>query len=448
MATGFRVRPAHLVVLALALPPAWKLVEWGASRSARASKALDPKAVASGETLFNHTWTVKDPMAGGDGLGPVFNARSCVECHNQGGVGGGGPSDLNVTIFGVLALAAGDKSETRAGVVHRDATSPGQIELLSHVGPGVQGGRPSVEALKSLNASCSIPGGVSFSQRNTPALFGDGLLDLIPEDELHAAQRQNSLAARLVGLSRAKDPMIRGRVARLPDGRLGRFGWKAEFATLNEFVKAACANEIGLSNPGRPQPVSLAHRGTSPASSSTRRDDLTAAQCDEMTEFIRALRTPVRVAPDDPARRSQAEAGEAIFARIGCADCHAPDLGSIAGFYSDLLLHDLGGSLSAGAGSYGEATTPKGSTTKPVPNEWKTPPLWGVADSAPYLHDGRALDLDEAILAHGGESQGVTDRFRALPDGDKSAVIAFLRTLRAPGSPAGKSGSLARADLD
>ena len=195
-------------------------------------------------------------------------------------------------------------------------------------------------------------------------------------------------------------------------------------------MKAACANEIGLSNPDRPQARPMARReyqGTG--------TDLSDAQCANMTDFIRGLAAPRREEPSDPALRAQAKAGEETFVKIGCADCHTPDLGSIKGFYSDLLLHDMGGELAAGIGSYGEAIAPPNSTTIPVAPEWKTPALWGVADSAPYLHDGRAETLEAAIAAHQGESSGVTTAFKALPPAEQQGVIAFLKTLRAPNAP-------------
>ncbi len=426
-----RIRPAYLVVLALAIPPAWKVVEW--SSRPKAPEPPRPEAVEAGLALFNHNWTVKDPLAGGDGLGPVFNARSCVECHFQGGAGGGGTVDKNVTVYGLKPeVKTAIKDLPHIGVVHAKATKPEYQETLGLVAPNLPGSPSlSLEKLNDQSFICTVGTDVTVTQRNTPALFGDGLLDMIPEDELHKAQRQNSTAARLVGLSRAKDINVRGRVGRLPDGRLGRFGWKAEFATLREFVKAACANEIGLSNPDRPQALPMARRGYQASGT-----DLTEAQCVLMTDFIRGLDAPRRDEPSDAGGRAQARAGEQTFVRIGCADCHTPDLGSIKGFYSDLLLHDMGPTLAAGIGSYGEAIAPPNSTTVPVAPEWKTPALWGVADSAPYLHDGRAETLEDAIAAHLGEASGVTTAFKALPPAEQQDVIAFLKTLKAPKSAA------------
>lgn len=437
-----RFRPAHLVVLALALPPAWKLAEWSMRPG---PKVVQLAEAAKGRELFNHVWTPNDPLSKGDGLGPVFNARSCVECHNQGGPGGGGANDKNVTVYGLPSSPATDaKKIPPIGVVHFQAL-PGFQETLAMVN-GSLPSTPRIELASLLDMSRSgrIPSGISVTQRNTPALFGDGLLDSIHEDDLHKQQRLN-----LAGLSllRGKDPEIGGRVARLPDGRLGRFGWKAEFATLQEFVKAACANELGLANPGRDQATPLGRRSYKQPGL-----DLTDEQCVQMTDFIRVLAAPTQVMPADEARHPQIRNGESKFREVGCADCHTPQVGPVEGFYSDLLLHDMGSDLASSTGYYGAPppAPPSGPAGTPIPvaSEWKTPPLWGIADSAPYLHDGRAPTLKDAVITHGGEAKNVVRRFNTLPGKDQDDLLAFLKTLRAPGATGPASEDrVARAPL-
>ncbi len=250
MAEARRFRPAHLIALVLLAPPIYKLAEW--AWPSAGPKKPSVRAVAAGRDLFEHEWSVNDPLSSGDGLGPVFNARSCVACHSQGGPGGGGPVEHNVTVYGLSpTLLPKDGVIPPIGVVHSHAIKPEFQEFLRHVNPALPG-TPSIALEHLIDRSRTVfPTGITVTQRNTPALFGDGLLDAIPEDSLHAEQRRNSELARFAGLSRAKDSKIRGRVARLPNGRLGRFGWKAEFASLDDFVRAACANELGLSNPTR-----------------------------------------------------------------------------------------------------------------------------------------------------------------------------------------------------
>ena len=432
-----RFRPIYLVALVLAVPPVVKLV--GMVRPWAGMRSVDAAVVAAGRDLFEHEWTENDPLSTGDGIGPVFNARSCVECHSQGGGGGGGAIAHNVTVYGLTSAPAG--SIPRIGVVHTHAIRPEFQETLKHVHPALPRAASIPLATLVSSSRSVVPSGVTVTQRNTPALFGDGLLDAVPEEALHEEQRRNSAVGRIIGLGRAKDPAIRGRVARLADGRLGRFGWKGEFATLDEFVRAACANELGLSNPNKPQAISMAR-----AVPTTKETDLTDAQCIQIGDYLRALPAPVQVVPHDGAVRARIEAGSATFEAIGCADCHTPSLGTIAGFYSNLLLHDMGSDLASSTGYYGEppAAPSEGSGLAPTPaNEWRTPPLWGVADSAPYLHDGRAATLDQAITLHGGEALGVLARYRALKPVEQANVVAFLETLRSPNAAAPESARLA-----
>jgi CxxC motif-containing protein (DUF1111 family) len=428
MAVRFPSRPAHWVALALVLAPAWKVIEW--SWGTR-PKVVSASAVAAGEELFRHVWTPYDPLTSGDGLGPVFNASSCVECHSQGGIGGAGPLDKNVTVYGLPSDQPNPKGLPTSGVVHQRAVKPEFQETLAQVHAALPA-LPYLSLETLLKGHFSRSTGVQIGQRNTPALFGDGLIDAIPDNAIIAHQREHSDAARLVGLNGAKDNQVRGRVARLADGRVGKFGWKGEFATLGEFVKAACANEIGLSNPGRDQATPLPQRDYKGPGT-----DLTAEQCELMTDFLRGLSKPEQIWPSNPVAKQVALRGGALFEEIGCADCHSPKLGSVEGLYSDLLLHDMGSDLESSPGSYGQppVRSPNFANDPPGPGEWRTPPLWGVADSGPYLHDGRSPTLEDAIKHHGGEASGVALRFDKLPSDQQAAVVAFLKTLRAPRTP-------------
>ena len=216
-----------------------------------------------------------------------------------------------------------------------------------------------------------------------------------------------------------------GRAAKLSHKRVGKFGWKANIGNLSEFVRVACANELGLGNPLQAQPASLSQPEYRP-----RGLDLTDQQCDQMTAFIASLPRPREVIPDSAAEAARAVAGKKHFKQIGCTNCHTPDLAEAQGIYSDLLLHEMGEGL-GGGGFYGEEPPDSdgGSTS---PSEWRTPPLWGVADSAPYLHDGRAATLAEAIKLHAGQAASSANRFTGLSDVQQEELIAFLNTLRAP----------------
>jgi CxxC motif-containing protein (DUF1111 family) len=226
------------------------------------------------------------------------------------------------------------------------------------------------------------------------------------------------------------DDVPLGRALHLGIGRVGKFGWKAQTATLTEFVQAACANELGLGNPAQAQPAPLGEPEYRPVGF-----DLTLHQCDQITSFVASLPRPIEKAPSEPALRDSAARGKALFSKIGCANCHTPKLGSVEGLYSDLLLHKMGMDLS-GSGStyYGHPRPGTNLATGdgPRPDEWRTPPLWGVADAAPYMHDGRAKTLGEAILAHGGQADRSKERFRGLGQDDQAHLVTFLGTLRAP----------------
>jgi CxxC motif-containing protein (DUF1111 family) len=439
MAAPFRVRPAHGIILALVLVPAWKLVE-PLLRSG--PKAVSAEASRMGRELFTHQWTEHDPLAKGDGLGPVFNASSCVECHSQAGPGGGGPIAKNVTVYGLVAPHP--QGLPQSGVVHQKAINVSFQETLSQVHPSLPH-QPSISLSVLTDRTRRRSPEVVITQRNTPALFGDGLIDAISDDAIIAHQREHSTAARLVGLNGARDSKIRGRVARLGDGRIGRFGWKLEFATLTDFVKAACANELGLSNPGRPQATPLGKPGYQSKSAGV---DLTDEQCGLMTDYIRDLGRPTETIPTDPQHAALAKTGRSLFRSIGCADCHSESLGSVSGLYSDMLLHDMGVELESSTGYYGGIVPAPPirnekfeESEQPSPVEWRTAPLWGVADSAPYLHDGRAATLEEAIDAHRGEAVDVTERFKALSSQEQKAITTFLKTLRAPWAEQGSASA-------
>jgi CxxC motif-containing protein (DUF1111 family) len=422
-------RAWYVLAAFLALvPPAARMLLWHTARA----PGVDPRMARAGEVLFHHEWQANDPLAaGGDGLGPVFNATSCVACHNSPRPGGAGGLEHNVTIFTVRDQRTG--SAPREGVVHAFGVS--YRETLKDVHPDLPAiSRPPLDQLviptdSRNNNHClarSFPRGVHISQRNTPALFGARLIDAIPERVIVAGEKAQRMKWGMAPAGDGDVPV--GRALRLASGRVGRFGWKAQTASLCDFVQAACANELGLSNPGHPQPRPLGkpdypERGL----------DLTKEQCDQLTAFVASLPTPVERRPDAHVGPDTA-AGKQLFGAIGCADCHTPNLGSVEGIYSDLLLHRMGQDL-VGGGSYGEppAPLPDGSSGEgPSPDEWRTPPLWGVADSAPYLHDGRAATLEEAIRLHGGQGLGAAHRFARLGLAEQEQLVAFLKTLRAP----------------
>jgi CxxC motif-containing protein (DUF1111 family) len=234
--------------------------------------------------------------------------------------------------------------------------------------------------------------------------------------------------------------ILPGRPRVLADGRVGKFGWKAQFATLEEFVGAACANEIGLGNPRMEQARPILRRVKYPSVS----PDLDAKQFRSLVAFVETLPRPAECSPADPAAQAKAERGKALFSEIGCAACHTPDVAGVSGVYSDFLLHRLD-DRSKGSG-YRETLDVPLPAAHPLPEEWKTPPLWGVADSAPYFHDGKSSTLDEAILRHHGNAEAVTQAYRALGGDGQAAIVAFLKTLKAPADAVPVPAASSRSD--
>jgi CxxC motif-containing protein (DUF1111 family) len=464
---------------------------------AEAPAAGDPQSL--GRELFARKWLPDDPRChGGDGLGPLYNADSCLTCHNSGGAGGAGAASANVEVATPIGFAgppeklANFMSHQLAGRIgadrvanlpeptgtvkiyevlpeptelvkihpgFRDATSlvlhhfgvdPAYSQWLAtaHSLSGKQGiavipsqSSESLPDMASFNRQCrpvpasSVPAeiraraheagqkyfdelgingvAVTLTARNPPALFGAGLIDRISDTDLETeALRQPQ--------------EVRGRVHRMKDGRIGRFGWKAQVTSLEDFVLNACANELGLEVPGH-------HQAASPLepAAQARGMDLTPGECNALVAYVRGLPSPVLVVPPGPRGSALIAEGRRLFQSIGCATCHAPDLGPVRGIYSDLLLHDMGKVLSDPGNSYSDDLE---SRDTPKRGEWRTPPLWGFRDSGPYLHDGRAPDLEHTVALHGGQAAASALEFRTISPSQRSLIHTFLNSLAAPGS--------------
>lgn len=445
------------------------------------------ESIDLGRHIFVHDWSRPEswsgspaPGAGGDGLGPMFNAVSCAACHQQGGPGGAGGNDHNVEILSVVVPrhlsppqrdALLDRAHKRhplfdrqsaSFVLHRYGYGDGD-DLLEYTfwREQVLGadsfGRRMLSARHPRRNMSGIPLEVAY--RNTPPLWGLGLIEEIRIGRGHRIRRE------LVQRQQRDGSTVSGRIPQTPDGTHGWYGWRGHVATLREFVLNACANELGLEVPGRSQPANP----IAAASATTGRDslDLTRAQVTALAAHIAHLPRPVRVVPGDPLEHQSALAGERVFHRIGCSDCHVETVGEVVGLYSDLLLHDMGPRTSDQATSIPEEIPARritrsaggysgGSFTLTIPavaiptnidQEWRTPPLWGVADSAPYFHDGRAPTLDAAIREHDGEAALAAREYDRLFDDERRQLLAFLGTLRAPSPSSALKTSIADSTM-
>jgi len=212
-------------------------------------------------------------------------------------------------------------------------------------------------------------------------------------------------------------------------GDVGKFGWKGQFASLEDFVASACAMEIGLTNPLHSQPVAKEHRTDHDA-----KMDMTRRQLNELVSFVRSLPRPQQVLPTDPAELKQVMQGEQLFIDVGCADCHVKDFGGIEEVYSDFHLYNLE-PIHVAVGDYSDGTPEQEfdfNGAHPHPDQWQTPALWGVADSAPYFHDGGSRTLVTAINRHEGQASSSLHRFQNLRKKEQANLVAFLKTLKAP----------------
>jgi CxxC motif-containing protein (DUF1111 family) len=335
-----------------------------------------------------------------EGLGPAFNGASCAVCHNVPVVGGGG----------IIAemRAATRTAEGAFAPLHESGET--LFQLFSVPGHACQAIVPSTATV--------------FARRIPIPLFGAGLVEAIP-DELILA-REDPFDGDGDGVS-GRAAIVRDLASGLM--RVGRFGWKAQHATLLTFGADAYRNEMGITNDVFPTELAVGvsddrMRACDPipdpediAEPATGRRGI-----DNFASFMRFLAPPDRAAGDDAA-----PAGEAVFAAVGCAACHVPSFETGPSLhpafdrrpvplFSDLLLHDVG----TGDGIVQGAAHA---------SEIRTPALWGLRFRRPLLHDGSAATVDEAIRRHGQEAGGSRAKYEALSPTDRAALLALLGSL-------------------
>ena len=255
-------------------------------------------------------------------------------------------------------------------------------------------------SVKELGVQCGLTPGIPpqasiVGLRNAMALRGDGLLDTIALGDVQANMA-------------AEPASVRGRPNILTDGRMGKFGWKANVPTVVEFMGDAFRNEMGVTNPLQPRDE------ISGCSANRNSPEVDALTLQAAAKFLNTIDPPA------PSAACTSSAGATLFQSIGCANCHTPSLpgpGARQALqqYSDLLLHDMG----PGLDDHIQQGSAKG-------NEWRSAPLWRVSERSKFLHDGRAATIADAIAAHGGQGQAARDAFEALSSADQQALLAFL----------------------
>ncbi len=357
-------------------------------------------------------------------LGQHYVGRSCVACHVQNGralpAAVGKPMIQYVVHVGADAkgtphpkLGATLQSQTTTGAPEGGVTISGWTTTSGTYGDGT--------AFSLQKPTYRFSGVVPefYSIRLAPPLVGQGLLEALDEGTI-------------AGLVDAKDgDGIAGRMRTVTDpetgqSRMGRFGWKASQARLKHQIASALNNDMGIPTPIYPKLDRGSEQPERPGK------ELSAEDLDNMYRYVAVLGVPPR--------RNYADAevvkGEALFTSANCVKCHSPTLKTspyhpLAELrsqtihpYTDMLVHDMGPGLADNMAE-GNATGA----------EWRTAPLWGigltkgVSGGEAYLHDGRARDLSEAILWHGGEGQASREAFGAMPAADRAALIRFLQSL-------------------
>lgn len=321
----------------------------------------------AGRELFDRDFHVSE------GIGTIFNGDSCRACHFEPVIGGAGPIGVNVMRFGTWA---DDGFEMPGGgtILQRFA-NPGYL-------------RPEHDSGHNF-----------FEMRQTPNLLGIGRIETVSDETILANADPDD----------ADGDGIRGVPHMFEDGRLGRYGWKAQVPSIREFVRDAMSVELGMSVPAE-DGLTFGFQMDD--------DDVADPEIDARTidtlEFWLALASPPTPAMSDPE-------GRALFEEVGCASCHVPSLDGSEGpvpLYSNLLLHDVAPDDYVGVPD-GEAG----------PRMFRTPPLWGLRHTGPYMHNGLAATVGDAIDAHHGEATASREAVEALDDDDYAALIRFLESL-------------------
>ena len=405
-----------------------------------------------GRIGFFARWVVAPSLAGEWGLGPLFNAEACGDCHVNGGRAAPpvGPDEVPMATLARVSIPG----TSEHGGPRPDPRYGGQIQTLGLMGvdPRAHGHgervRPEADVdIRWVEQDFAYPDGAivslrapelevtaleygplspdaAFGLRHSQPIFGLGLLEAVPEEAilaLEARQAEWGLAGRA------------NRVwsIRAGEHQIGRFGWKANQPTIRQQIETAFHQDIGVTSETFGEENCTAVQADCLAQPPGNQPELIAQDAANLELWTLALAVPAPRDSDLP----DVQRGKALFSEIGCAACHRPELrtgehpvlpqlgGQRIEAYTDLLVHDMGPGLCNGMQDYLAG-----------PCDWRTQPLWGlglagVVATEAYLHDGRARTMEEAILWHGGEAQKAQEGFANAPASDRAALLRFLKSL-------------------
>lgn len=403
-----------------------------------------------GNSFFRNPWVIApSSTTARDGLGPLFNTNACQSCHIKDGRGRPAEAERGNAVSMLVRLSIPGGAE-HAEVLHERGVAPeptygGQLQDMAVPGVAPEGKvrltyathverfsdgyevelRAPQLVITNLGYGPMHPD-TQFSVRVAPPMIGLGLLEAIPESAILAnADPDDSNGNGISGRpNRVFDQVTR-------DTSLGRFGWKAGQPNLNQQNADAFFNDMGLSSTlfsGRSCTEAQADCLAMPHGGEPEVSDHILAQ---VLFYSRNLGVPARRKVNDP----QVLAGKTLFHRAGCQSCHMPKfttgeadepelVNQVIRPYTDLLLHDMGEGLADNRSEF-EANG----------REWRTPPLWGigltqtVSGHSQFLHDGRARNLLEAVIWHGGEAEPAKQAVLKFDSAERSALLAFLESL-------------------
>lgn len=399
-----------------------------------------------GNSFFNKNWVISPASTSArDGLGPLFNARSCSACHTQDG-----------------RAAPPQNGELMTGLLFR-LSIPGEAERGGPIPEPFYGGQLNVRAIPGMEPE----GNVNISYQEITAYYDDGTPYNLrkPNYQFRASEHYPQPSSDLLMSPRIGPPVhglglleaidesvirswadpedhnddgISGRVnivwnSEKQEKQLGRFGWKANKADLRQQTAGAFLGDIGITSSihpnesltsGQMEYTEHLYKSESP--------EIADKLLGKVVVYLQTLAPPARRDWRDP----QVLRGKELFTQANCTACHIPVVKTgihaqvpelseqIIRPYTDLLLHDMGEGLSDGRPDFAASG-----------REWRTPPLWGIGltevvnGHTYFLHDGRARNLEEAILWHGGEAESSKNAVLKMDKAEREALLAFLKSL-------------------
>jgi CxxC motif-containing protein (DUF1111 family) len=415
-----------------------------------------------GDGMFRKLWvSAPSSTTSSDGLGPLYNARSCQSCHLKDGRGhpaeGRWPDGDGTSMLFRVSVPPRTEAERLAIEEGRQAVVPEPTYGTQLQGFAIQGQSPEARVrIAYEDRPVTLHGGLvvhlrkpsyrvvdlgygpmrpdtGLSPRVAAPMIGLGLLEMVDEaDILARADPDDRDGDGISGRPNHVWSMEHGRPM------LGRFGWKAARATIRDQTAGAFSGDMGLSTellPGSAGDCTQAEAlcwGAPSGSDPPHGVEVAPTMFDFVVFYARNLAVPMRRRAGAP----EVLRGKQVFYEVGCPACHTPKYltrvdperpelsRQLIWPYTDLLLHDLGSGLADGR-SEGRAGG----------REWRTPPLWGIGFTAAvsghtrFLHDGRARSLLEAVLWHGGEAETTRQRVVKMTRAERDALVAFLASL-------------------